>query len=224
MSFFLPVRTHRQGRKSEKRPKPKESSSKKGKATSQTPLSFVFVINKLSFIEEGNGTSPNVDRWGNPLPPNTSQSYGSETPGKVWRYNNGSISPAGEGFYWYRENLGLDGAIWGPVDMTTNDGQRYWGSGPLEEHRTFSVFNCWRFLPCLYADIDVTTVDEMGVDHRWFPLEFSRDSDDPGATHPPPTGPVRGIVVQVCCDPYNPYGSTLDDIDHFEATGKLIVE
>lgn len=306
MSFFLP-RSHRQGRKSEKRPKPKESSSKKGKAPAQTQLSFVFVVNELSFIEEGNGAVPNVDRWGNPLPPNTSQSYGPETPGKIWRYSNGSISLAGEGFSWYRESPGLEGAIWGPVDMTTDDGQRYWGTGPLEEHSTFSVFNCWRFLPCLYADVDVTTVGEMGVDNRWFPLEFSRDSHDPGATRihgcsdtyrhvagqnpswiptllpptyaalgssgprstglggclpiilalialttrprhaddafsgglfnghcwagqrhhradPPPTGPVRGVLVQVCCDPFNPYGSTLDDIDNFEEHGKLIVE
>ncbi|KAF4489624.1 hypothetical protein CGGC5_v002727 [Colletotrichum fructicola Nara gc5] len=164
MSFLL-SRSHRQGRKSEKRPKPKESSSKKGKAPAQTQFSFVFVVNELSFIEEGNGTVPNVDRWGNPLPPNTSQSYGSETPGKIWRYRNGSVSLAGEGFSWYRESPGLEGAIWGPVDMTTDDGQRYWGTGPLEEHSTFSVFNCWRFLPCLYADVDVTTIREMGVDN-----------------------------------------------------------
>lgn len=49
-------------------------------------------------------------------------------------------------------------------------------------HSTHSIFNCWRFLPCIYADADTSIIEDLEAEHRWMQLEFDHDSREPGMT------------------------------------------
>ncbi|GKT58059.1 hypothetical protein ColTof4_11986 [Colletotrichum tofieldiae] len=297
---------HKHPKRSEKRDKdhrPKDTPGKQDRALPGSYFSFLFVVNELQILEE-NGLAPVADIYGNPLPPTTARGYGLETTGQVWRYRDGVVSLA-DGFYWYRPEPGSPGAIYATLNEYFDErGQPLWTPVPMPPHSTFSVFNCWRFLPCLYTDVDVTTVDDMGVDNKFSPLAFTRDSLDSGVTRirasggpqrhvagskpswmptvlpetyaaptssaqqstglggclpiiigllaltkrpghtddvfrdgewngnrfrgsrssraePEPTGPVRGVLVHVCCDMFNP-DSTIDAIVDFEERGKAI--
>ncbi|KAK2002601.1 hypothetical protein LX36DRAFT_228121 [Colletotrichum falcatum] len=305
--MYTPSRSggHKHSKKSEKRDKdhrPKETSSRQERSLSSSHFSFLFVVNELQIVEE-NGVPPAADTYGNPLPPITSGGYGPETVGSVWRYRDGVVSPA-EGFFWCRTEPGSPGAICAVNEYTDEHGLTFQFLERTVEHSTFSVFNCWRFLPCLYTDADVTTLDGMGADNKLSHLEFYQDHTDSGVTRirasggsqrhvvggrpswvpallpetylppsshaqqstglggclpiiigllaltkkpghtddvfrngewsgnrfrggrssraePEPTGPVRGVLVQVCCDSINP-GSTIDTITEFEDRGKAI--
>ncbi|KAK2043156.1 hypothetical protein LZ31DRAFT_622108 [Colletotrichum somersetense] len=296
---------HKHSRKSEKRDKdhkPKDTNNKQERALSSSHFSFLFVVNELQIVEE-NGVPPTADVYGNPLPPRTPGGYGQETIGRVWRYRDGVVSPA-EGFFWCRPEHGSPGVICAVNEYIDEYGQPVRFLQQTVEHSTFSVFNCWRFLPCLYTDVDVTTVGGMGANNKLSHLEFYADSTESGVTRirasggsqrhvvggksswipallpetyaapsshaqqstglggclpiiigllaltkkpghtddvfgngewngnrfrggrssraePEPTGPVRGVLVQVCCDSMNP-DSTIDAISDFEDRGKAI--
>ncbi|KAH9225856.1 hypothetical protein K456DRAFT_1161869 [Colletotrichum gloeosporioides 23] len=179
MSFFLPVRPHRQGKKSERRPKPKESSSKQGGALQTAPLSFLFVVNEFQIFDGEDG--PLCDRFGNPLPPNTSANYGIESPGIVWRYDNGAVSQA-DGYLWRRPQPGQPGNIAYTLQSLDEYGQQTWLDYNMGVHSTHSIFDCWRFLPCIYADADTSIIGDLEAEHRWMQLEFDHDSREPGMT------------------------------------------
>ncbi|KZL79291.1 hypothetical protein CI238_07576, partial [Colletotrichum incanum] len=297
---------HKHSRRSEKRDKdhrPKDTHSKQDRGLPSSYFSFLFVVNELHIIED-NGVPPVADIYGNPLPPSTARGYDQETAGRVWLYRDGVVSPA-DGFHWCRPEPGSPGGIYTMLDDYFDEhGQPLWTPVQMVPHSTFSVFNCWRFLPCLYTDVDVTTVDDMGVENKFSSLAFSIDSPDSGVTRirasggpqrhvvgsrpswipslipetyatpsstaqqstglggslpiiigllaltkrpghtddvfrdgewngnrfrgsrssradPEPTGPVRGVLVQVCCDVFNP-DSTVDAITDFEERGKAI--
>ncbi|WDK12908.1 hypothetical protein CGRA01v4_04189 [Colletotrichum graminicola] len=296
--------SHKHLRKIEKRDKdarPKDTNSKQERALPSSHFSFLFIVNELQIAEEN--VPPSADLYGNPLPPRTSRGYGPEIVGRVWRYRDGVVSLA-EGFFWYRPEPGSAGVICTVNNYIDEHGQPFRFLEQTLEHSTFSVFNCWRFLPCLHIDVDVTTVGGMGADNKLSHLEFYPDPTDAGLTRirasggsqrhvvggrpswipallpetyaapsshaqqstglggclpiiigllaltkkpghtddvfrngewsgnrfrggrssraePEPTGPVRGVLVQVCCDSTNP-DSTIDAITDFEDRGKAI--
>ncbi|KAI3541741.1 hypothetical protein CABS03_14548 [Colletotrichum abscissum] len=64
----------------------------------------------------------------------------------------------------------------------------------LQEYKTYSVFNCWRFLPCLVTNVDISAVDEPypGGFHS---IAFEKpDQTAPGVTRiVSPGGPQRHV-------------------------------
>lgn len=61
----------------------------------------------------------------------------------------------------------------------------------MMEYQTCSVFNCWRFLPCRFTDVDASTVD----DPFWHNLEFRHDRPNTGITRIiVPGGSQRHVV------------------------------
>lgn len=205
MSFLFPVRhsvspshkshfpadsrsyqqAHQAPRKSrkERASRPKESSSKQqDRATSSIPLSFLFVVNEFQLFDDQNGNAPEADRFGNPVPPTNPAAYGEERVGSVWRYENGVISPA-DRYVWYRPEPGSEGTIAFPYEQQYDDGSggSGWAYDQMEVHSTFSVFNCWRFLPCIWTEAD-SSVEEMGLDYKWQQLEFEHDAREIGVT------------------------------------------
>ncbi|KAK1980191.1 hypothetical protein LZ30DRAFT_771669 [Colletotrichum cereale] len=187
---------HKHSRKSEKRDKdhkPRDTYIKQERALPSSHFSFLFVVNELQIVEE-NGVPPTADTYGNPLPPRTCRGYGQETVGRVWRYRDGVVSLA-EGFYWCRPEPGSPGVICAVADYIDEQGQPFSVLEQTVEHSTFSVFNCWRFLPCLHTNVDVTTVAEMGVDNKLSHLEFYEDHTDPGVTRIGASGGSQRHVV-----------------------------
>ncbi len=76
-------------------------------------VEFLFVVLETPIFEDEliNHVALEADRWGNLVPPNTCAGYGSgETAGRVFRYRNGTISPA-EGYVWYRPAPHYPGGI-----------------------------------------------------------------------------------------------------------------
>ncbi|KAL0943197.1 uncharacterized protein CTRU02_201083 [Colletotrichum truncatum] len=185
MSFFSPVRGHRSSKKREKRPRdPKQkegSSSKQEQSTSSAPFSFLFVVNEFKILGEEHGFRPLSDRWGSPQPPPTSEGYGNEVPGRVWRYQDGVVNLAPE-FTWFRGDRGLQGRVEMNFNTVNEYGEVESSCEVAEVYSTHSVFNCWRFLPCIYTDADVSAIGEMEINHRWSPLEFDHDKHERGMT------------------------------------------
>ncbi|KAK1718890.1 uncharacterized protein BDZ83DRAFT_722249 [Colletotrichum acutatum] len=179
--------SHKHGRKGEKKEKghkPRESSSKQDILS----CSFLFVVNELQILEGHD----NVDIYGNILPPNSADGYGKEIAGLVWRYENGVVSQAGSEFIWHRPDVGSPGGIWGPTGGHFDvNGTFQPDIKPMMEYQTCSVFNCWRFLPCRFTDVDVSTVD----DPFWHNLEFHQDRPNTGITRIiVPGGSQRHVV------------------------------
>jgi hypothetical protein len=130
------------------------------------PLSFLFVVNEFTINEDVDqgGWPPEGDRYGNTIPPHFTRGYGKESVGKVWRYYDGQIELA-PGYWWYRPEPHQDGGIC-PVG----------GTEPMAEHGIYSVFNCWRLLPCIWTDVDVSVVSMANTDQTMFhALHFQHD-------------------------------------------------
>lgn len=181
----LHQRGHHSPRKSRKDRdgRSKESSSKQqDRSSNNIPLSFLFVVNEFQLFDDQNGNAPEADRFGNPLPPLNPAAYGEEIVGSVWRYENGVVSPA-EGYVWYRPDPGSEGTIaWGPYEKQYDDGSgNGWDYDLMDVYSTLSVFNCWRFLPCIWAEAD-SSIGETGLDFKWQPLEFGHNQQEPGVT------------------------------------------
>ncbi|OHF01932.1 hypothetical protein CORC01_02810 [Colletotrichum orchidophilum] len=181
----------RRGEKKDKDHKSKESSRKQ--EAPLTHFSFLFIVNEFQireFDDEGHNIEPHSDRYGNELPPVSADGYSRELIGRVWRYTNGVVAPAGNEFYWYRPEMGLPGRICGPIPDGSQTGESYLGQ--MQEYKTYSVFNCWRFLPCWCTDVDVSTIDGEPPD-GWHSLTFlPPDPQDPGFTRILyPGGPQR---------------------------------
>lgn len=63
--------------------------------------SFLFVINELriDFEPLPGDSHPLTDQWFNIMPPQHAAAYVGETPGLVFRYQDGVVSPA-HGYHW----------------------------------------------------------------------------------------------------------------------------
>ncbi|KAI0968739.1 hypothetical protein F4678DRAFT_481935 [Xylaria arbuscula] len=112
------------------------------------PLSFLFVVNELLF---NLNTTPNVDQWGTVMPPFDPHSYASESPGRVFRYHDGEVTEARD-YYWERQCMDL-----ASPDKCPGSIYLHGGSTPPWELTRFSqytVFHCWRPLPCVYMEDD----------------------------------------------------------------------
>lgn len=87
-------------------------------------VEFLFVVLEAAVFEDKliNSVMLEADRWGNYLPPSTWMGYGSEEKvGKVFRYKNGTASPA-EGYVWYRPAPHYPGTI-GKWNFAAIDGE-----------------------------------------------------------------------------------------------------
>jgi len=132
------------------------SSSQQG----SPPLAFLFVVNEFQFNEHGE--APSADLWGSTVPPRWPVGYGEERPGTVFRFKNGEVRPA-RGYSWHRAEPGRMGFIGRDEDD---------GPAEMERHSTTSVFNCWRFLPCIWTNTDSSITPMDTINHKWFPLAF----------------------------------------------------
>ncbi|KAK1671308.1 hypothetical protein BDP55DRAFT_560752, partial [Colletotrichum godetiae] len=160
--------SHRHGRKGEK--KDREHKSREPSRKQEVPLSyfsFLFVVNEFRIFEGGVVGDP----LGNTRPPNSADGYDEEKAGKVWRYQNGSIDLAA-GYQWSRPLPGSPGIIRGPVPEVDEFGNYVFVDREMEVYKTYSVFNCWRFLPCVFYNGDVSTVDDARVE-GWQTLIFT---------------------------------------------------
>ncbi|KAH6692532.1 hypothetical protein F5X68DRAFT_250771 [Plectosphaerella plurivora] len=147
----------------------KSKSEKKHRETAPKGprFSFIFAIVELSIFDDF--SSQNLDAWGNPQPPRSLDCYdtANERPAGVWRYCDGTVEPIGDRYTWIRPDPLQAGGIL-PLSSTEVP-------APLEVYETFSVFNCWRFLPCLYTATDSSVVDvASSMDYRWVQLAFDR--------------------------------------------------
>ncbi|KAI1340760.1 hypothetical protein F5Y15DRAFT_414483 [Xylariaceae sp. FL0016] len=140
-------------------------SSKKthASASSHRPLlSFLFVVNEV-YINEDPAFGMNEDRWGTIIPPVIPEGFSREQAGNVFRYINGTVQLAQE-YQWYRRSPREAGHIWGPG----NNGQL----NPLVPYSTYTVFQCWRRLPCIYINVDAMVHDVHANADRWWLMGF----------------------------------------------------
>ncbi|KAI0424375.1 hypothetical protein F5Y09DRAFT_353486 [Xylaria sp. FL1042] len=144
------------------------SGSKSHKFGSSSPncpaspsLSFLFVVNELHLDPHA---APNVDQWGTVMPPFDPKSYEGEAAGTVFRYRDGEIEVA-QGYYWERDNsldpdtlLRPAGSIYRSSNSNNNSNSStsFTDEQPWEltKYAQFTVFNCWRPLPCVYMEED----------------------------------------------------------------------
>ncbi|KAI1813775.1 hypothetical protein GGS20DRAFT_462457 [Poronia punctata] len=149
-------------------------------------LSFLFVVNELEMAE----VTPTVDQWGTEIPPDMPSHYLGEYPGAVFRYTDGRIDPAPE-YVWERT-----GGYQNP-----HYGQKYPGrivhiSGiATRDYSTYTVFNCWRPLPCLYVETDPMSnlIGALGDGARWNLMGF-HVPDGSGVTRIAPAGGGSEVV------------------------------
>ncbi|RWA13583.1 hypothetical protein EKO27_g1518 [Xylaria grammica] len=88
------------------------------------------------------------------MPPFEPSHYEGEATGTVFRYRDGEIEVA-RGYYWERDVIDLDNTArpTGSIYLAGgNDGK----DPPWEttKYAQYTVFNCWRPLPCVYMEDD----------------------------------------------------------------------
>ncbi|KAI0007351.1 hypothetical protein F4779DRAFT_515789 [Xylariaceae sp. FL0662B] len=177
-------KSHHKG-SSSKTPKSSKTSGSgsSGARVGQQNTSFLFVVNE---VQLNSAYRPVADIWGNLTPPLTKRQYGAEIPGQVFRYHNGVVTPA-HGYVWNRTSIGTQGCI-GYNDQYLDDtGNLYWDFVSLEEYRTSTVFDCGPFLPWVYVDVDVTTIENLDANdapyNRFWAVHFSHSDHVSQATH-----------------------------------------
>ncbi|KAI1263535.1 hypothetical protein F5Y18DRAFT_418200 [Xylariaceae sp. FL1019] len=156
-------------------------SSKPGRSSknddTEPQVSFLFVVNELEVV-------PVHDQWGTLVPPNEPYSF-NETPGQVFRYQNGVVTPA-QGYYWYRDTEpDYDG--YRPEGRIYNYGNENYIT---TKRSTFAVFNCWRPVPCIYVEVDPMSTPmgpDKGEGFIWRLMSF-RNPDGTGITRIAPAG------------------------------------
>ncbi|KAI1323671.1 hypothetical protein F5Y16DRAFT_332846 [Xylariaceae sp. FL0255] len=149
-------------------------------------LSFLFVVNEY-ILQCGINAPFTPDPWGSIMPPEDPWHYSDEIVGTVFRWQDGNITPATD-YVWYRPE-GIH-----PTNGTRAEGyisSRYYGQ--CEQYKTFAVFNCWRPLPCVYAQADpmVTPLGNLGAGEHWSLMGFE-DDDGTGLTR---IAADRGVQV-----------------------------
>jgi hypothetical protein len=165
-------RHHRDSKKSRK-VKPEgtyeRGAQERSKPTRTEAFTFLFVVHEFQLNEEPGegGVAPQADQYGNPLPPGHKRGYYPERPGRVFRYRNGEIERA-LGYEWIREAPGESGHVF----WQSQTGQRT----QMRVYGEFSVFNCWRLLPCLWTNTDVSVTSmSLTAENRWWALNFEHE-------------------------------------------------
>ncbi|KAI1419712.1 hypothetical protein F5Y12DRAFT_792981 [Xylaria sp. FL1777] len=174
--------TDKHGSKSSK---PDKNAGASGSNSAPPRLSFLFVVNELLLDAYA---LPNVDQWGTVMPPFDPRCYEGEAPGAVFRYRDGEIEEA-RGYYWERDVLDLNSTLKpaGSIYLSGGD-EPPW---ELTKYSQYTVFNCWRPLPCVYMEEDplCTLIRPYGVDsgvyregHQLNLMSFE-EADITGITH-----------------------------------------
>lgn len=145
-------------------PKPEyavESASES--ATEPVPqTTFVFAVNELPLNDDPNncGVAPLHNGNGRWIPPVYSNGFGSQTAGRLYRWNSdGSVTSARD-CQWY------EGQVWSSA------------SELLTVYNTRTVFWCNGWAQFMLATGDASTRDVATSDHphnRWWPLTFRHD-------------------------------------------------
>ncbi|KAI1355872.1 hypothetical protein F5Y01DRAFT_301480 [Xylaria sp. FL0043] len=176
-------------RQDSKSHKPDKPTSRSTKCPATPPLSFLFVVNEIHIDPH---SPPNVDQWGTVMPPFDPGSYVGETAGAVFRYRDGEVEAA-RGYYWERDNnSGIDPDTRlrhaGGIYLRSGSNPRRSGGGGADEqpwelskYAQFTVFHCWRPLPCVYMEED--PLRRAYGEGRPLTLMSFEDPDITGITH-----------------------------------------
>lgn len=162
MTSLTPMKPHLiQPQKSRSKPSHGSSSKSAQPTTTWPPTTFLFAVNELPLNEDPDqgGVAPRVNENGRWVPPTLSAGFWPPIPGRMFRWTDGSITPAND-YQWYNGNG------WGP------------GNIQLTHYRTTSMFWCNEWTQFLIADGDVSTRDiatSLFPDNRWYPLTFDHD-------------------------------------------------
>jgi hypothetical protein len=122
-------------------------------------LSFLFAVNELPLNEDvsNGGVPPRTGAYGRWLPPISSNGFGPQSPGRMYRWTNGP-------------------AVKVAADCHYHDGQ--WlskNAAPLAVYRKATMFYCNPWNQFLTATGDVSTRDMTKApfpDDCWYPLTF----------------------------------------------------
>jgi hypothetical protein len=151
------------------------------------------VVNEVH-LKSPQTVGDNPDMWGTIMPQEDPAKYSGETVGTVFRYCDGRVDPAHE-YVWSRDNhttTGLRPA--GHIYSVDEYGARY---GAAEEYSTFTVFNCWRPLPCVYVEADPMSMaigkHPGAAGHRWNIMGFE-NPDGTGITRIAATGTSQVVA------------------------------
>ncbi|KAI1494088.1 hypothetical protein F5X96DRAFT_684815 [Biscogniauxia mediterranea] len=155
--------------KAHKSSKADRHASRTDGGSQNVQASFFFVVNEIELSPEPPLES---DRWGNIIPPARPNYYARETVGRVFRYNNGTVTPA-EGYQWVRQAWGAEGHIYYPTNVVDEYGNNMY---PLQTYSSSTVFDLGPFFPCAYALVDATTHDISMNEAPWntfYALQFN---------------------------------------------------
>jgi len=137
---------------------------------------------------------PTVDQWGTEIPPDYPGDYAGEYPGTVFRYIDGRIEAAPR-YTWIRNEGFADASSRlrypGQIAYQHDDGNFY----PMPEYSTYTVFNCWRPLPCVFVEADPmsTLIGIYGNGLRWCLMGF-KAPDGTGITRISRSGGASQVV------------------------------
>ncbi|KAI8623933.1 hypothetical protein F5Y19DRAFT_456599 [Xylariaceae sp. FL1651] len=155
-------------------------------------LSFLFVVNEIT-LYSGDTAPYDSDQWGTIIPPTDPFRYAGETPGIVFRYRDGRVEET-YGYDWVRDNtinqmngLRPAGRI---VCRPPDSDEEYF----MPEYSTYTVFHCWRPLPCVYVETDPMSrlIGPLGDGLRWNLMSFEMP-DNTGITRISSAGPSQVV-------------------------------
>ncbi|KND91873.1 hypothetical protein TOPH_03338 [Tolypocladium ophioglossoides CBS 100239] len=178
-SLLDPYAKGGRSRRPEKQHRP--SKTKSSPISSSQQLSFLFVVNELSFYtNEVNDF--NRDQWYNTLPPRSCYGYSNETASRVMRYQGGEVTEA-QGYHWFRSALCESGHCYSPSQE------------PLTPYSDFGIFSCGPHLPIVVMPGDpMTIIEGKAAMHA---LRFF---------HPPLNSELRGVSQATWAEGHMPAG------------------
>ncbi|THV50001.1 hypothetical protein BGAL_0169g00120 [Botrytis galanthina] len=126
----------------------------------QHHTSFLFNANELYVNEdpESGGRPPRVNENGRWVPPVYRDGFLPQTPGRMFRWNNGHIEYAGSNYQWIN-----------------GQGLTYPNNETLQHYSSTTLFWCNEFTQFQMMEADATTIDIATSDfpyNRWYPLTF----------------------------------------------------
>ncbi|TGO70782.1 hypothetical protein BELL_0666g00030 [Botrytis elliptica] len=126
----------------------------------QYHTSFLFNVNELYVNEdpENGGRPPRVNENGRWVPPVYRDGFLPQTPGRMFRWNNGHIEYAGANYQWFG-----------------GQGLTYPNNETLQHYSSTTLFWCNEFTQFQMMEADATTIDIATSDfpyNRWYPLTF----------------------------------------------------